>query len=121
VPKLARKYVKPEDICFSDITEYHPSLLKRPPYRLPITSTVPLLGDKVDFMGDLLGDPLDLSILAYSICTVSAAAPSSELQRQFLAHRRFNLYRNFVKLLVARSLVRARQKRYAKVFPHHHC
>ena len=47
VPKLARKYVKPEDICFSDVTQYDPRLLEQAPYRLPITSTVPLLADKV--------------------------------------------------------------------------
>ena len=47
VPKLARRYVKPEDICFSDVTQYDPRLLEQAPYRLPITSTVPLLADKV--------------------------------------------------------------------------
>ena len=47
VPKLARKYVKPDDICFSDVTQYDPRLLEQAPYRLPITSTVPLLADKV--------------------------------------------------------------------------
>ena len=48
VPKLARKYVKPEDICFSDVTQYDPRLLEQAPYRLPVTSTVPLLADKVN-------------------------------------------------------------------------
>ena len=47
VPKLARRYVKPEDICFSDVIQYNPRLLKQAPYRLPVSSTLPLLGDKV--------------------------------------------------------------------------
>ena len=47
VPKLARKYVKPEDICFSDVVQYNPVLLEEAPYRISVTSTVPLLGDKV--------------------------------------------------------------------------
>ena len=47
VPKLARKYVKPEDICFSDVMQYDPVLLDKAPYRISVTSTVPLLGDKV--------------------------------------------------------------------------
>ena len=47
VPKLARKYVKPEDICFSDVAQYDPVLLEEAPYRISVTSTVPLLGDRV--------------------------------------------------------------------------
>ena len=47
VPKLARKYVKPEDICFSDVLQYDPVLLDKAPYRISVTSTVALLGDKV--------------------------------------------------------------------------
>ena len=47
VPKIGRKYVKPADVCFYDIIEYDPDKLKAPPYRLNVTSELPLLGDKV--------------------------------------------------------------------------
>ena len=47
MPKIGRKYVKPADICFYDVIEYDPDKLRTPPYRLNVTSELPLLGDKV--------------------------------------------------------------------------
>ena len=47
VPKVGRKYVRPADICFYDTIEYDPVRLHASPYRLNVTSELPLLGDKV--------------------------------------------------------------------------
>ena len=43
---MGRKYVRPADICFYDTVEYDPDKLRAPPYRLDVTSELPLLGDK---------------------------------------------------------------------------
>ena len=47
VPKIGRKIIKNrEDLDFYDIIRYDPDLLDKPPYRLPISSSFPLLGSK---------------------------------------------------------------------------
>ena len=44
VPKIGRKIIKNrEDLDFYDIIRYDPDLLDKPPYRLPISSSFPLL------------------------------------------------------------------------------
>jgi hypothetical protein len=48
VPKVARHLIKdPDDLAFYDIVEYDPEKLEAPPYRLHVTSYLPMLGDKV--------------------------------------------------------------------------
>jgi hypothetical protein len=47
VPKIGRRFVKPEDICFIDQMTYPPLSQTQPPYELTIESTLPLLGDRV--------------------------------------------------------------------------
>ena len=47
VPKIGRRFVKPEDIAFIDITEYTPRSQTTSPYHMKIKSILPLLGDRV--------------------------------------------------------------------------
>lgn len=47
VPKIGRKFVKPDDIAFIDETVYAPHSQTKPPYRMKIDSLLPLLGDRV--------------------------------------------------------------------------
>ena len=47
MPKIGRRFVKPEDICFIDQMTYPPASQSQPPYALTIESTLPLLGDRV--------------------------------------------------------------------------
>ena len=47
VPKIGRKFVKPDDIAFIDETEYAPKSQAKPPYNMRINSILPLLGDRV--------------------------------------------------------------------------
>lgn len=47
VPKIGRRFVKPDDIAFIDETEYAPKSQTQPPYKLKINSLLPLLGDRV--------------------------------------------------------------------------
>ena len=47
VPKIGRKFVKPDDIAFIDETEYAPKSQAKPPYSMRINSILPLLGDRV--------------------------------------------------------------------------
>ena len=47
VPKVGRRFVKPDDIAFIDETEYAPKNQAKPPYNMRIDSILPLLGDRV--------------------------------------------------------------------------
>ncbi|CAL5220242.1 g2221 [Coccomyxa viridis] len=47
VPKIGRKFVKPDDIAFIDETVYAPHSQTKPPYKMKIDSLLPLLGDRV--------------------------------------------------------------------------
>ena len=47
VPKIGRKFVKPDDIAFIDETVYAPESQTKPPYKMKIDSLLPLLGDRV--------------------------------------------------------------------------
>ncbi|KAK9904324.1 hypothetical protein WJX75_009140 [Coccomyxa subellipsoidea] len=47
VPKIGRRFVKPDDIAFIDITEYAPRSQTAAPYHMKIQSILPLLGDRV--------------------------------------------------------------------------
>ena len=47
VPKIGRKFVKPDDIAFIDETVYAPHIQTKPPYKMKIDSLLPLLGDRV--------------------------------------------------------------------------
>ena len=49
VPKIGRKFVKPDDIAFIDETLYAPRSQTKPPYKMKIDSLLPLLGDRVPF------------------------------------------------------------------------
>lgn len=50
VPKIGRRFVKPDDIAFIDITEYAPRSQTTSPYHMKIKSILPLLGDRVGFL-----------------------------------------------------------------------
>ncbi len=54
VPKIGRKFVKPDDIAFIDETVYAPKDQTKPPYDMKITSLLPLLGDRVLFFSHSL-------------------------------------------------------------------
>lgn len=45
VPKIGRKFVKPDDIAFIDETNY--GTQTQPPYKMHINSLLPMLGDRV--------------------------------------------------------------------------
>ena len=47
VPKVGRRFVKPEDISFIDEMEYAPKTQQAPPYEMKIKSLLPLMGDRV--------------------------------------------------------------------------
>ena len=47
MPKIGRKFVKPDDIAFIDETEYAPKSQAKAPYSMRINSILPLLGDRV--------------------------------------------------------------------------
>lgn len=47
MPKIGRRFVKPDDIAFIDITEYAPRSQTAAPYHMKIQSILPLLGDRV--------------------------------------------------------------------------
>lgn len=55
VPKIGRRFVKPEDICFVDEMRYPPRSQTEPPFLLTVESSLPLLGDRVAARSPFLG------------------------------------------------------------------
>ncbi|KAK9802696.1 hypothetical protein WJX73_007729 [Symbiochloris irregularis] len=67
VPKIGRKYVQPKDLDFYDTIEYDPEQLKAPPYRLPCTSSLELLGEKLEARRTIVIDAIDDTHCRHSV------------------------------------------------------